>query len=149
MRSKIMSRNGAIAIATTCILFALACGLPTPTATPEPTATWTPISPFPTGTPTATPTVMPTPHFISLPPAEVLGALIAQEQGKDFTYIKLHYVPADTVVWVLFGWPEKEDILYRAVFQVVGGEWTLTGTEPMTTPTPERGRTWPEGEARR
>jgi len=103
----------------------LACSL-VPSLLPEPVP-----EPTPTSTPTVTPVPPPTPRHVALPPAEDLAYMIAAEAGSGFHYLPWHYVAEDSVVWLIFGWPERDDRLHRAVFGVVGGEWALLGVEPV------------------
>jgi len=120
-------------------LFAVgfACSLaPQLQVSPGPPPTVTPtVTPIPTAA--STPTVMPTPRHVALPPAEDLAYMIAAEAGSGFHYLPWHYVSEDSVVWLIFGWPERDDRLYRAVFGVVGGEWALLGVEPVGKETRE------------
>jgi hypothetical protein len=104
-----------------CPLFALA-----PTPVPTPTST-----PWPTRTPTPTAT----PRFILLPSVEILTDQIAEREDLGFTYIKYHFVAEGSQVWILYGWPERDERMYRAVFRLVDGEWKLMETRPMETPT--------------
>jgi len=104
----------------------LACSL-APSLMPEPT-------------PTATPVPTPTPRHVALPPAEDLAYMIAAEAGSGFHYLPWHYVAEDSVVWLIFGWPERDDRLYKAVFGVEGGEWALLGVEPVGDKTREAWR---------
>jgi hypothetical protein len=82
-------------------------------------------------TPTATPKPTPTPRYVALPSAEDLTYMIAVEAGGGFKYLPWHYVPEDTAAWLIFGWPEEDDQVYKAVFGFVGGDWVLVGVERM------------------
>lgn len=127
-------------------LAVVACLRAMPTPTPEPTATVTvtatatatptPVVIVVTATPAPTATTTPTPRFVVLPPTGALTNQVAAKHGFGFTYTQVHYVPADSEVWILYGWPEKDDNVYRAVFRLVGGEWKLVETVPMETPAP-------------
>jgi len=84
---------------------------------------------MPTATHTATPT--PTPRFVALPPPELLTNLVAAQAGEGFHYLPWHYVAEDTIAWLVFGWPEEDDRIYRAVFGLEDGDWALLGVEEM------------------
>jgi len=99
----------------------LACSL-APSLVPEPT-----LEPAPTATPAPTPM----PRHVALPPPGVLADMVAAEAGDGFRYLPWHYVAEDSVVWLVFGWPEEDDRVYKAVFGVEGGEWALLGVEPV------------------
>jgi len=116
-----------IAFAICVFAVGLACSL-APSLMPEPT-----LEP----TPTATPVPTPTPRHVALPPPGVLADLIMAEAGDGFHYLPWHYVAEDSVVWLVFGWPEEDDRLYKAVFGMEGGEWALLGVEPVGEETRE------------
>jgi len=98
-------------------------------STPEPTLTATP-----------TPAPTPTPRHVALPPAGVLADMIVAEAGGGFRYLPWHYVAEDSMVWLVFGWPERDDRVYKAVFAFESGEWALLGMEPAGDETREAWR---------
>lgn len=82
------------------------------------------------------PVPTPTPQFVTLPPPIALVALI--ETDREFHYLPFYYIPDDTTVWLMFGWPD-EDLLYKAVFGVENGKWILLDVEKVGDETSYKG----------
>jgi hypothetical protein len=81
--------------------------------------------------------VSPTPRFVSLPRPAALAEIVGGEVSREFRYLPWYWVPEDTEAWLFYGWPGEEK-LFKAVFRVVGGEWTLIETEEIIDEEPQQ-----------